>query len=112
VPLPSRRRPHSQLPTVRIAEGNERSLDLGTGHFLRLHVEEVVFWPADERQCFILRDDLGQHSAMIVVLLSFNRGNGGLYRKRSGRDDTDPSGLPRAGLPPNHDLDVLVERRQ
>jgi hypothetical protein len=27
-------------------------------------------------------------------------------------DDADPTGLPRAWLSPNHDLDVLVERRQ
>ena len=28
------------------------------------------------------------------------------------RNDTNPAGLPRAGLPPNHNLDILVERRQ
>jgi hypothetical protein len=27
-------------------------------------------------------------------------------------DDANPPSLPRAGLPPNHDLDVLVDRRQ
>jgi hypothetical protein len=30
----------------------------------------------------------------------------------SGCNDADPTGLPRAGLSPNHDLDVLVDRRQ
>ena len=29
-----------------------------------------------------------------------------------GGDDADPTSLPRAGLSPNHDLDILVERRQ
>ena len=28
------------------------------------------------------------------------------------RHDTNPTSLPLTGLPPNHDLDVLVERRQ
>jgi hypothetical protein len=32
--------------------------------------------------------------------------------QQSGRDDANPTSLPRAGLPPNHDLDVLIERRQ
>ena len=27
-------------------------------------------------------------------------------------EDTNPSRLPRAGLSPDHDLDILVERRQ
>ena len=27
-------------------------------------------------------------------------------------DDANPPSLPRAGLPPNHDLDILVDRRQ
>jgi hypothetical protein len=31
---------------------------------------------------------------------------------KSGCDDTDSSRLPRAGLSPNHDLDILIERRQ
>jgi len=30
----------------------------------------------------------------------------------SGRDDTNPTSLPRAGFLPNDDLDILVERRQ
>ena len=30
----------------------------------------------------------------------------------SGCDDTDSTSLPRAGLSPDHNLDVLVERRQ
>ena len=29
-----------------------------------------------------------------------------------GRDDANPTSLPRAGLSANHDLDILVERRQ
>ena len=36
--------------------------------------------------------------------------NGNLHRLR--RDDADPTSLPRAGFSPNHDLDILVERRQ
>jgi hypothetical protein len=30
----------------------------------------------------------------------------------SSRHDANPSGLPRARLSPNHDLDILVDRRQ
>jgi hypothetical protein len=34
------------------------------------------------------------------------------WKPGSCRDDADPPSLPRAGLPANHDLDVLVECRQ
>ena len=33
-------------------------------------------------------------------------------RVKLGCDYTDPSRLPRAGLSPNHDLDIVIERRQ
>jgi hypothetical protein len=60
---------------------------------------------AQSRKCSLPR--AFECSALSRSRLGFQR-----HRElRLGCDNTDPTSLPRTGLPPNDDLDVLVERR-